>query len=718
MRGPDGPVCGGSTASAQGRFISFDPSWNFVGDYVLDLSTGHTFKPFEEEHFNFGPYNHMQRPDRKWSGGAFARYTVNPHFEPYAEIMFMDDSTDAEIAPTASWGAEVINCDNPMLSPQQRELLCTQAGFGPNDYANVITYRRNVEGGPRTSQLRHTSIRFLGGLRGDISPGWSYDVYGLHAQVSSPRSFINDFDVDHIGYAMDVVGDPSDPSTWRCRSGDPGCVPWNIFQAGGVTREAIDYMSVVALTAYGTRTQMVNLTVRGDLEGYGVAFPSASEGVQLALGAEYREERLSFIPDEVTQRGAAGFGGGVPGVDGSFNVRELFVEALVPLVQDTRGAEDLTLELGYRYADYDLSGGNSSYKGLLSWAPIGSLKLRAGFNRAVRAPNVVELFVPETRAAGGTDICTNDYATGIPAATLEECLRTGVSASQYGSLPGNSSNFMNALWGGNTDLKVEVADTLTVGLVWTPEAITGLSTTIDYYDIALEDTIGKLSAADIVRQCAQTGDPRLCGLVHRDSAGSLWLHDGYVDERKQNIGRSGARGVDLSASYPLNLGGRGFINFSFLGTYMLEKSLDNGVVDYDCVGLVGNQCWQPHTRWRHRVRASWQTSFNTTISLGWRFVSSVLNEAASDDPHLAADPDEVELWKINGAYELPTYNFFDLAATYSFREGLRLTLGVNNILDKDPQIAPELYANDNGTGFYGMYDPLGRTIYTNLQFEF
>ncbi|MCG6922935.1 MAG: TonB-dependent receptor [Acidobacteria bacterium] len=719
MRGDDGPVCGGSGSAERARFISFDQNWNYLGDYILDPSTGNTLKPWEEERFNYGPYNHMQRPDRKWSGGAFARYTVNPHLEPYAEIMFMDDSTDAEIAPTANFGnTEVINCDNPMLSPQQRDLLCTQAGYGPDDDANVLTLRRNVEGGPRTSQFRHTTFRLLSGLRGDISPGWSYDLYGLHAQMSSPYSFINDFDIDRIGYAMDVVGDPSDPSTWRCRSGDPGCVPWNIFQAGGVTQEAIDYMSVAALSAYRTRTQMLNLTVRGDLEVYGVAFPSASEGVQLALGAEYRDERLSFIPDEVTQQGAAGFGSEVPGVDGSFNVRELFVEALVPVVQDTRGVEDLTLELGYRHAHYNLSGGNSSYKALLSWAPVNSLKLRAGFNRAVRAPNIFELFYPQNRGTGWTnDLCANDPETGVPTATLEECLRTGVSESQYGNLPGTSGLGVNGLYGGKQDLNVETADTLTVGLVWTPEAITGLSTTVDYYDIRLEDTIGSLEPESILRQCADTGDPLLCGLIHRDSVGSLWLPDGYVDARNQNIGRTGARGVDVSASYPLNLGGSGFVNLSLLGSYMLEKSLDNGVTDYDCAGLFGPQCWQPHARWRHRVRASWQTSFDTTISLGWRFISSVLNEVASDNPHLA-DPDEIESWKINGAYELPAYNFFDLAATYSFRDGLRLTLGVNNILDKDPQIAPGLDANDYGPGFFGMYDPLGRNLYANLQFEF
>jgi outer membrane receptor protein involved in Fe transport len=717
-RSLEGPICAGSRTTPQGRFLSFDPNWNFAGDYVLDLSTGNTFKPFEGERFNYGPYNHMQRPDSKWSGGAFARYTVNEHFEPYAEIMFMDDYTDAQIAPTADFGSTwVINCDNPMLSAQQRDLLCVQPGYGPHDYANVVTFRRNVEGGPRVHQIRHVNSRLLVGFRGDIGAAWSYDVYGLHAEVSSPQSSLNDFKTDRISDALDVVGDPNDPSTWRCRSENPGCAPWNIFQTGAVTQEAVDYMSTAALSQVGTRTQMLNVTFTGDLESYGVTVPSASEGVQVALGAEYREESLSFHPDEVWEEGTAGSTGSVPAIDGGFNVREVFVEALVPVVQDTRGAEDLTLELGYRFADYNLSGGNSSYKALLSWAPISALKLRTGYNRAVRAPNAMELFEQQGWMPGLQDFCENDPETGVPSATVEECQRTGLNPSLYGTLPGDQWGWGRILYGGNPDLEVERADTFTFGFVWTPDAITGLSTTIDYYDIQVEDTVGWLWPRDILEKCAATGDPLLCSLIHRDAAGSLWLLDGYVDVTNQNIGRIRARGIDVSASYPWNLRDAGFVNLSLIGTYTLEKSLSDRVAEYDCAGYYGDQCSQPNARWRHRFRASWQTSFDTTISLGWRFIGSSKVDDASPDPDLG-DPEELESWRASDADVLKAYNFFDLAATYSFRDGLRLTLGVNNILDTDPPIAPGASDNDYGPGFYGTYDPLGRTIYTNLQFEF
>jgi outer membrane receptor protein involved in Fe transport len=288
-----------------------------------------------------------------------------------------------------------------------------------------------------------------------------------------------------------------------------------------------------------------------------------------------------------------------------------------------------------------------------------------------------------------------------------------MTAAQYGTVM--RTGYINVLAGGNPDLSVETADTLTVGFVFTPEAITGLSATIDYYDIQVEDTIGSLSSEDTLRMCGNTGDPLFCDRIHRDRAGTLRLGgEGYVDGRNQNIGQLGARGVDLSASYPLNLGDRGFINLSLLGTYMRESRFTNRVTTYDCAGFFGNQCWRPNPRWRHRFRASWQTDFNTTISLGWRFIGPTLNDDASDQLDLG-DPDVVESLKENDFYEIPAYNYLDLAATYSFRDGLRLTLGVNNLLDEDPPLVSEAYSE---TAFYGFYDPLGRTIYTNLQFEF
>ena len=142
----------------------------------------------------------------------------------------------------------------------------TDTGYGPTDeYANVFILRRNVEGAPRTNQLGHTNIRMIGGLRGDINDAWSYDFYWLQGPEQLQDSYVNDLSVERIGNALDVIEDP-DTGEWVCRSGsDDGCVPWNIFQEGAVTQEAVDYISTVAVQYGTTRTQVVNLTFTSDL---------------------------------------------------------------------------------------------------------------------------------------------------------------------------------------------------------------------------------------------------------------------------------------------------------------------------------------------------------------------------------------------------------------------------------------------------------------------
>jgi outer membrane receptor protein involved in Fe transport len=497
-------------------------------------------------------------------------------------------------------------------------------------------------------------------------------------------------------------------------------VPWNIFTIGGVTREATDYLNLVYLYNSGTDTKVLNGTLRGDLAGAGLKFPSATEAIRLAVGGEVRREGLFVNPDEVNRTGgASGQGGPLDEIDGSYVTKEGFAELLVPLVQDTAGVQDLSLELGYRFMNYTPTGqdskNNSSWKAMLSWAPVSSLRLRGGMNRAVRAPNVRELFRPQGLGLGGSeDIC----AGPIPSATLEQCQRTGVTAAQYGSVLVNPAGQYNSLEGGNPNLDVESADTITAGFVWTPKSITGLAVTADYYDIEIDDTISAFAPDDVIKSCAEKGDPALCSLIHRDARGTLWLtHDGYTISTNQNIGVVKARGIDVSASYPWNLGKAGFITFSLLGSTMLENSLDNPLVSYDCVGYMGNQCGNPSPKWRHRVRATWNTEFNATFTLGWRYLGSVKVDDASDDPDLG-NPALIERWKLNGSYEFPTYNWFDLAAVYKFTDKLRLTAGCNNLLDKEPPLGAGLSDIDYGPGYYGMYDYMGRSLFANLQFEF
>ncbi len=158
-------------------------------------------------------------------------------------------------------GYQFINCNNPMLSPQQVGILCSDPYFDANgeEYGEVYTGRRNVEGAGRSNALGHTNIRMLGGLRGEINDEWNYDFYWMRGQNNQQDSYNNDLSVPRIARALDIIEDP-ETGEWVCRSGSgDGCVPWNIFTEGAVTQEALDYISTVAVQYGVTGIQVFNL---------------------------------------------------------------------------------------------------------------------------------------------------------------------------------------------------------------------------------------------------------------------------------------------------------------------------------------------------------------------------------------------------------------------------------------------------------------------------
>ncbi len=729
------PACGGSGTIPTGQFIVYpntDADGNLIvpdtsgGTYTLDPTSGALRARTAADVYNYAPKNFMQRPDKRWAGGAFINYDMNKYMTLYGDVMFMDDTTDAQIAESGDFGnTSQVNCNNPLLTPAEVQAFCTGAGYGLNDIATVVILRRNVEGGGRVSHLNHTDLRFSTGIKGTLNNVWSYDVYGLQSSVRSPQTYSNDLNVNRLQNSLLVTTDPVSGQPVCTDTTGATCVPWNIFELGHVTPAALAYLNLDEALDSGTRTRVFNGTLKADLKDYGIVSPMATEAVKVAFGGEYRQEYL-FVRSDYPFENALGAGSGGPtnSIEGTYSVKEFFAEGLIPIVQDKPMVKDFSLEAGIRESNYSSTGTHATYKLQVSWALTPDFKVRAGYNRATRSPNISELYTPQGIGLGGSeDLCAGQFSLGeTPSASQAQCVLLGVPANRYGTVATNPAGQYNTLGGGNPNLSPEVANTWTAGAVITPRKfLPGFTATFDYYDIKINGTIGSYGSSDIQNVCANTGNPTMCGFIHRDQFFTTWLQTtGYIQTLNLNVGALQSRGLDVTASYTRPMpGDLGAFSVNLIGTYLLKSYVDTGLFSYDCVGLFGNICGVPTPKWRHLTRFSWETPWKVTISAGWRFIGPVMEDSGSSQINLA-NPTRFARLEANGnmAANIPSFSWLDFGVQWKITKNITFIGGVNNVLDKEPPLGIGSSPNDYGAGFYNTYDSLGRYIHTGFQFTF
>ncbi len=701
----DATDCFGSGTIPDGRVTDFGIKDGF--DFKV---AGTDFVPRNGTTYNYGPLNYFQRPDKRYTLGTFAHYKLNDQVEAYTELMFMDDRSVSQIAPSgAFFVTNELSCGNPLLSAQQFDQLCGQFGLTKDDTQLAYLGRRNVEGGPRQQDLRHTTFRGVFGLRGDINDTWSYDVYGQYAEVSMENTYLNDLSTTKIKRALNAVADPVTGEA-VCQSvvdgSDPSCVPWNIFTTGAVTQDQIDYL-VLPLFARGTTDQtIVSGYVSGSLGDYGIKLPSADSGVEVVLGAEYRDENLDFNPDNGFRTGeGAGQGGATGPVSGGFDVTEFFVEASIPLVENKQFAKEATIDLGYRYSDYSTGETTDTYGIRAGWAINDDVKVRGSYQRAVRAANVQELFLPQ--GLNLFDMAEDPCAGANPTRSAADCARSGVTASQYGSVPDSPAGQYNFLQGGNPNLAPEEADTYTFGVVWTPQFIEGLTASVDWYSVEIKKGISNLGPEFILNQCLD-GNDAMCANVQRGNAGDLWIgsnvnSSGKIIALNDNLAIEKVEGFDINAEYEYDLGDMGSLSFS--DTMSIIDTWDqqelSGAPKVDCKGNWGGDCGFPTPDFQNNLRTTWITPWNVTASLMWRHISKV------DD--------------LNGNLDLKEIDYFDVAGIWDIMDNTSVRVGINNVTDEEPPIAgaaagPSI--NGNGNTFPGMYDALGRYWFVGVSVGF
>ena len=740
----DGRFCGGSSTSAIGTFRTF---FN-----VFHLGPGQTFLP-RAAFFNFAPVNYYQRPGRRYTAGGFANVELSDAFKPYVELMYMDDRSITQLASSGDFPGDTqsINCDNPLLSDRQRNDICFEGNFvgqdpifddngnlvriegDPIQFTDLVTGakyfkgvlqvgRRNVEGGPRQDDRRHQDLRAVGGVGGDLGRGVTYDASYMASRVKFTDAFRNDVSLTKLSRALDVIADPATGQP-VCRSvltgEDPSCVPWDIFVIGGVTPEAAAYINLPASQTATVKQNVANANATIDLQQWGIRSPWADDAPSLNLGAEYRKDSLDFRPDAAFQSGdLAGQGQPIIPFKGETTVKELFGEARIPLLSH-RLVEGLAIEGGYRqswHSDGSSKFSTDSYKLGLDVLAVRGIRLRASLQRAVRAPNIQELFAPVFPGAFDVDRC----AGVSPKATVEQCAHTGVSAVQYGHIlanPFGDAGSYNSIEGGNPALGPETARTRAIGVVLEPRFLPRFNATVDWYDINIKGAVEVIGAQAIMDTCIATGDPLFCNRIHRDSNGTLWeTPQGFVDDTNANIGERTARGIDLSANYAHALGKFGSVSASMFGSRLIKAVTDNGGLStrFDCAGLYGFPCNFPLPKWRHTARVTWQSRGGPEISLNWRHVGKVTLAALNPDFGILGDVSPLET-------EIKPQDYFDATAVFPVERHYVFRIGMRNIFDRAPPIVTSLnpacfstIGGCVGNTFPQLYDPLGRYVFASV----
>src|ERR1700744_829295 len=758
LPGPGGLSCGGSGTPGTGRFAVYGSTVaggavkpvTPASSYAIDPATG-AFRPYSNatDSYNYGGLSFLQRAAERYTAGSFLNYDINDKTNVYSDFMYARNSSEANYGPSGllTYTGATVSCGgpagvNPLFSQAEAAVFCAPATIAANQLAfpqnagtnniNLYVGRRAVENGPREDNYLSNSFRETLGVKGKWIEGLSYDLYGqvgINTMHDSQGNYINATSGTN---ALNVVTDPAtgQPACVAALNGTaPTCVPWNIFAKGGVTPAAIAYIDVPATYSVTTKEYIVDGSVTADLEKMGMKLPTASSGPSVNLGAEYRSESYVLDPDYIFANGLnSGGNGAQSAINGGFHVSEIFTEGNLPVANDLPGVYSLELNAGYRYSKYTSGFDTNTYKFGLEYAPIKDVKLRGGYNRAVRAPGVGDLFAPAVIGAGGTaDPCWGPVVGGTGGTTgtiqghdFAYCARTGVTAAEWGNIATNPAAQINTSVGGNINLKPEKADTFTYGVVFQPTFVANLVASLDFYYIRIQNTIVSLTSNTIINNCGQNDSG--CDLIHRGAGtGSLWFNtSNFVTATEQNIGTISTKGIDLASHYSFDTG-YGKLGVQLLGTRVLNffTAPIAGGAAYNCAGYWGTTCGAPTPHWRHVLNTDWQAPWmGLDVSLRWRYIGPTQTDHVSQDPQLAST-------YYTGTARIGGYSYLDLSLSAPIAStGIDLRVGVNNLTGKAPPIipsgsyseCPNTSCNDNT--WVGTYDTLGRYLYAHIQVKF
>ncbi|MGQ2929745.1 MAG: TonB-dependent receptor domain-containing protein, partial [Sphingopyxis sp.] len=608
--------------------------------------------------FNFNPFNIFQTPFERFNIYGQANYEVSDAVEVYTRGMFSKQTVSTIIAPSGSFGGSVpINLNNPFLPASLRAQLCAfdvnsrpdiyTARFSVDECAAAATATGRSDPNYREIGLNSVLVPFDVNNDGVVSDGEGYQsnpAATLNRRTPEVGPRISDYQTTFFDYRIGARGGITDTLDWSiegaygeseniqtiqgytlqsrfreaalsndgvtCQSGNAACVPVNLFgPEGSITPAMADYLQENSTSVNRTSLAQVRAIISGDL---GFASPGAVQPIGFAIGGEYRKYKAQQQSDLLAKTAGelGGAGGAAPDIDGGYDVYEAYAEIVAPLIEDKPFFESLTLEAGIRYSDYSINGAGgyntTTWKAGGSWEPGAGVKFRGNYSRAVRAPNIGELFTPTSVGLTnlGIDPCAGTGPTLPANANLRAvCIAQGAPAGTIGSITNPTAAQANITTGGNLNLQPEKADTWTLGVVWQPDFLPRFNMSIDYYNIKINDVLGTPLPGDIISACfdnltaGSATDPACTAIRRNPLTGGL---DGDpattpgLFGTTNNLGRLYTDGVDLLLNYNADLGFAS-LDWSFVGNWTRHSKFKANAADPDslnreCVGYYSVNC--------------------------------------------------------------------------------------------------------------------------------
>ena len=759
--------------------------------------------------FNFNPFNVFQVPFERFNMFGQARYEVSDAVEVYTRGLFSKNTVNTIIAPSGAFGISVnISLNNPFLPAAARNQFCAfdvnpsatvytarftqaecaaaangalrpgdpayreiglggfvpfdvngngriEAGEGYNPNPQSLFSRRATEAGPRISEYVTTLFDYRVGARGGITDSIDWDITGAYGESENLQTIKGYTLNSRFRQSLRAGGTAAAPV---CFDTSNGCVPANVF--GTIQQAAIPFLVQESSSFTKTSLSQVKGTINGDA---GFTSPFAADPVAFAIGGEYRKYTARQGADSLARSGdLGGAGGATPNIKGGFDVYEAFGELVVPLVSEKPFFNSLTVEGGLRYSAYTVDApGNPSYNTTTfkvggTWEPVEGLAIRGNFARAVRAPNIGELFSPVN--TGLTNLGTDPCATLTTAGTLlpgrpaggptgelrAVCLAQGANLGNINSIPQPNAGQVNSTGGGNVNIRPEKSDSYTIGAIFQPAALPGFSASFDYYNIKVAGAISSPTPADVIAACfgtsvfnppAGASASPACTSIRRSPAdGGLSGDPNVFSGLPSTLSNSGSietDGFDLIMNYKTSLTDDIGLALSFSGNYTLNSKFNAFVfnpdsINRECTGFFSTNCGslQPKFQWTQRTTVSFD---KIDISMLWRHMSSMEQEPLDviDSGPFFSGTIGAAILGVGGRTtnfgRIKAYDYFDLSTRFSASDNLTFTVSVQNLLDKDPPLVGNNAGSttfNSGNTFPSSYDSLGRRYAVSAKLTF